>query len=78
MPSLGRKYTLAQVSGDSPKKDFFAKLVQEWDVIICTAQILYNALTKMDETQQADLSGQLRLPSHPCGGFTFRGKRSVN
>lgn len=57
-PYLGRDYTLTPVSGESEEKDFFGKVVQDSDVIICTAQILYNALTNDEESKHVELSGQ--------------------
>lgn len=57
-PHLRHDYALVPVSGESEEKDFFGKVVQDNDVIICTAQILYNALTNMEETKHVELSGQ--------------------
>lgn len=57
-PHLGDDYTLQPVSGDSEQKDFFGKVVKKSDVVICTAQILFNALTDTEETKQVELSGQ--------------------
>lgn len=45
------------VSGESEEKDFFGKVVQDSDVVICTAQILYNAMINMEETKHVELSG---------------------
>lgn len=58
MPHLGSKYDLVAVSGVSEEKDFFGKVVQDSDVVICTAQILYNALTNQEESKHVELSGQ--------------------
>lgn len=58
MPHLGHDYYLVAVSGESEEKDFFGRVVQEKDVVICTAQILYNALTNTDENKHVELSGQ--------------------
>lgn len=57
-PHLGHDYTLVPVSGESGGKDFFGKVVKDSDVVICTAQILYNALTDKEETRHIELSGQ--------------------
>lgn len=57
-PHLDLDYTVIQVSGDSDEKDFFGKVVQKSDVVICTAQILYNALTNTEDTKHVELSGQ--------------------
>lgn len=57
-PHLGLDYTVIPVSGDSDEKDFFGHVVQKSDVVICTAQILYNALTNTEEAKHVKLSGQ--------------------
>lgn len=57
-PYLGHGYTLVPVSGDSKEKDFFGPVLKDSDVVICTAQILYNAMTNMEETKHVELSGQ--------------------
>lgn len=57
-PNLGRDYRVVPVSGETEEKDFFGKVVQDSDVVICTAQILYNALTNAEEAKHVELSGQ--------------------
>lgn len=57
-PHLGRDYRVVPVSGETEQKDFFGKVVQDSDVVICTAQILYNALTNAEEAKHVELSGQ--------------------
>lgn len=47
------------VSGDSVEKDFFGRVVQDADVVICTAQILHNAMSTAEETKHVELSGEL-------------------
>lgn len=58
-PHLGRDYDLVSVSGDSEEKDFFGRVVQDADVVICTAQILHNAMIATEETKHVELSGEL-------------------
>ncbi|XP_040918134.1 probable ATP-dependent RNA helicase DHX58 [Toxotes jaculatrix] len=65
-PHLGRDYTLVPVSGESEEKDFFGKVVQDSDVVICTAQILYNALTNTEETKHVELSDITLLIIDEC------------
>lgn len=65
-PYLGRDYTLTPVSGESEEKDFFGKVVQDSDVIICTAQILYNALTNDEESKHVELSDITLLIIDEC------------
>ncbi|KAM9345676.1 ATP-dependent RNA helicase DHX58 [Symphorus nematophorus] len=65
-PHLGRDYKLAPVSGESEEKDFFGKVVEEKDVIICTAQILYNALTNKEEHKHVELSDITLLIIDEC------------
>lgn len=57
-PHLCHDYDLVPVSGESEEKDFFGKVVRDKDVIICTAQILYNALTNTEENKHVEFSGQ--------------------
>lgn len=57
-PFLGNQYKLVKVSGDSEEKDFFGKVLQSTHVIICTAQILYNAMINKEEAKHTELSGQ--------------------
>lgn len=65
-PHLGDEYTLQPVSGDSEQKDFFGKVVKKSDVVICTAQILFNALTNMEETKHVELSDITLLIIDEC------------
>lgn len=65
-PHLGRNYKLAPVSGETEEKDFFGIVVQTSDVVICTAQILYNALTNMDEAKHVELSDITLLIIDEC------------
>ncbi|XP_048416470.1 probable ATP-dependent RNA helicase DHX58 isoform X2 [Stegostoma tigrinum] len=55
-PALKHAYRVAPISGDSELKDHFALAVQNYDVIICTAQILQNALTSTEEEKHVDLT----------------------
>ncbi|XP_010738101.3 ATP-dependent RNA helicase DHX58 [Larimichthys crocea] len=66
MPHLGSKYDLVAVSGVSEEKDFFGKVVQDSDVVICTAQILYNALTNQEESKHVELSDITLLIIDEC------------
>ncbi|XP_068574914.1 ATP-dependent RNA helicase DHX58 [Cebidichthys violaceus] len=65
-PHLGRDYTLVAVSGESNEKDFFGPVVKKSDVVICTAQILYNALTNMEEAKHVELSDITLLIIDEC------------
>ncbi|XP_070703643.1 ATP-dependent RNA helicase DHX58 [Pempheris klunzingeri] len=65
-PHLGRDYTLVPVSGESEEKDFFGKVVKASDVVICTAQILFNALTNTEEHKHVELSDITLLIIDEC------------
>uniref|UniRef100_A0A8C4HYC8 RNA helicase n=1 Tax=Dicentrarchus labrax TaxID=13489 RepID=A0A8C4HYC8_DICLA len=65
-PYLDHDYTLMAVSGETGEKDFFGKVVQKSDVVICTAQILYNALTNMEDTKHVELSDITLLIIDEC------------
>ncbi|XP_060705022.1 probable ATP-dependent RNA helicase DHX58 isoform X2 [Hemiscyllium ocellatum] len=55
-PALKHAYKVAAISGDSELKEQFALAVRKYDVIICTAQILQNALTSTEEEKHVDLT----------------------
>lgn len=57
---LGHNYTLTPISGDSVEKDFFGKVVEDSHLVICTAQILYNAMISAEDLKHIDLSGQCK------------------
>lgn len=57
-PHLSRSYSVVPISGNSEERDFFGKLVKDSDVVICTAQILYNAMTNTEEDRHVELSGK--------------------
>ncbi|XP_017284942.1 probable ATP-dependent RNA helicase DHX58 [Kryptolebias marmoratus] len=65
-PFLGNQYKLVKVSGDTEEKDFFGKVIQIKDVIICTAQILYNAMINKEEAKHAELSDITLLIIDEC------------
>ncbi|XP_053195286.1 ATP-dependent RNA helicase DHX58-like [Scomber japonicus] len=65
-PHLGPEYKIEALSGDSGQKDFFGKLVEKSDVVICTAQILFNALTTMEENKHVELSDITLLIIDEC------------
>nr|XP_046270347.1 probable ATP-dependent RNA helicase DHX58 [Scatophagus argus]XP_046270348.1 probable ATP-dependent RNA helicase DHX58 [Scatophagus argus] len=65
-PNLGHDYTLVAVSGETEQKDFFGKVVQDSDVVICTAQILYNALINVEESKHVELSDITLLIIDEC------------
>lgn len=65
-PYLGQQYTLVSVSGENEEKDFFGKVVQRSDMVICTAQILYNAMTNMEDSKHVELSDITLLIIDEC------------
>uniref|UniRef100_A0A3B4FU93 RNA helicase n=1 Tax=Pundamilia nyererei TaxID=303518 RepID=A0A3B4FU93_9CICH len=65
-PHLGLRYAVRKVSGESDEKDFFGLVVQESDVVICTAQILYNALINKEEAKHVELSDITLLIIDEC------------
>lgn len=50
-------YRLVAISGDSEEKNFFGRVVRESDLVICTAQILQNALINSEEDKHVELTG---------------------
>uniref|UniRef100_A0A7N6AFQ0 RNA helicase n=1 Tax=Anabas testudineus TaxID=64144 RepID=A0A7N6AFQ0_ANATE len=65
-PHLGGGYIMVPVSGETEQKDFFGSVVQDSHVIICTAQILYNALINSEETRHVELSDITLLIIDEC------------
>ncbi|XP_030649474.1 ATP-dependent RNA helicase DHX58 [Chanos chanos] len=65
-PHLGRNYELVAISGDSSQKDFFAHVVKDCDLIICTAQILENALISNEEEKHVELTDFTLLIIDEC------------
>ncbi|CAN9505403.1 unnamed protein product [Ophioblennius macclurei] len=63
---LGRKYAVLPVSGDTDEKDFFGIATRDKEVVICTAQILHNAMTNQDEAKHAELSDITLLILDEC------------
>ena len=56
-PHLGHKYKLEAISGDCDQKDFFGNVLRDSDLVICTAQILENALINREKSKHVELSG---------------------
>ncbi|XP_068023138.1 ATP-dependent RNA helicase DHX58 isoform X1 [Melanerpes formicivorus] len=52
---LQKDFKVAAVSGESSHKTFFAEVVRQSDVVICTAQILLNALRSGQEDTHVEL-----------------------
>ncbi|XP_043910666.1 probable ATP-dependent RNA helicase DHX58 [Protopterus annectens] len=65
-PFLKDKFKVVAISGDSEEKMFFSHVVKENDVIICTAQILENALSNMEEEKHVELSDFSLLVFDEC------------
>nr|XP_033775077.1 probable ATP-dependent RNA helicase DHX58 isoform X2 [Geotrypetes seraphini] len=55
-PFLQDSFKVVAISGDTEEKSFFAQVVEENDVIICTAQILQNALYNPDKEKHVELT----------------------
>ncbi|KAM9843408.1 ATP-dependent RNA helicase DHX58 [Aulostomus maculatus] len=55
-PHLGSTFVVEPITGVSEKKDFLGNVLQDSGVIICTAELLYNALTSKEEAKHVDLS----------------------
>lgn len=68
---LQKDFRVTAISGDSSHKSFFAFVVKQSDVVICTAQILQNALVSGEEDTHVELTGGHGTPSaaHPTAGL---------
>ncbi|XP_061701961.1 probable ATP-dependent RNA helicase DHX58 [Syngnathoides biaculeatus] len=65
-PHLGRDYAVKVVSSDSEEKDFMRATLSGTDVLICTAQILLNALGSDEEAKRVELSDVTLLVVDEC------------
>ncbi|XP_071401512.1 ATP-dependent RNA helicase DHX58 [Centroberyx affinis] len=65
-PHLGHKYKLVPVSGECDEKDFFGNVVRDSDLVICTAQILENALINTERNKHVELSDITLLIIDEC------------
>ncbi|NXJ15676.1 DHX58 helicase, partial [Odontophorus gujanensis] len=59
---LSDAFKVTAVSGDSSHKCFFGQLAKGSDVVICTAQILQNALLSEEEEERVELTGGSGTP----------------
>ncbi|NXN23735.1 DHX58 helicase, partial [Nycticryphes semicollaris] len=63
---LQKDFRVRAISGDSSYKSFFACLMKESDVLICTAQILQNALASGDKDTHVELTDFSLLVIDEC------------
>ncbi|NXG78507.1 DHX58 helicase, partial [Baryphthengus martii] len=63
---LQKDFKVTAISGDSSHKSFFACVVKESDVVICTAQILQNALVSREEDMHVELTDFSLLVIDEC------------
>ncbi|NXK16004.1 DHX58 helicase, partial [Arenaria interpres] len=63
---LQKDFRVTAISGDTSQKSFFAIMVKESDVVICTAQILQNALASGDEDTRVELTDFSLLVIDEC------------
>ncbi|NXR29895.1 DHX58 helicase, partial [Cinclus mexicanus] len=54
-------FKVTSISGDTSHKTFFANLVKKNDIVICTAQILQNALVSTEEDMHVELTADFSL-----------------
>ncbi|NXS84075.1 DHX58 helicase, partial [Erpornis zantholeuca] len=64
--ALQDSFKVASISGDTSHKAFFASLVKGSDVVICTAQILQNALVSTEEDMHVELTDFSLLVIDEC------------
>ncbi|RMC01474.1 hypothetical protein DUI87_21913 [Hirundo rustica rustica] len=64
--ALQDAFKVASISGDTSHKAFFADLVKKSDVVICTAQILQNALVSAEEEARVELTDFSLLVIDEC------------
>ncbi|XP_009992497.1 PREDICTED: probable ATP-dependent RNA helicase DHX58, partial [Chaetura pelagica] len=64
--ALQKDFRVIAISGDSDRRFFFASLVKQSDVVICTAQILQNALSSREEETSLELTDFSLLVIDEC------------
>ncbi|NXY55200.1 DHX58 helicase, partial [Callaeas wilsoni] len=64
--ALQDTFKVTSITGDTSHKTFFASLVKKSDVIICTAQILQNALVSTEEDMHVELTDFSLLVIDEC------------
>ncbi|NXX80488.1 DHX58 helicase, partial [Urocolius indicus] len=64
--ALQDSFRVTAISGDSSHKSFFACVVKRSDVVICTAQILQNALLSAEEDTHVELTDFSLLVIDEC------------
>ncbi|NWR88500.1 DHX58 helicase, partial [Furnarius figulus] len=64
--ALQGTFKVTSISGDTSHKVFFASLVKKSDVVICTAQILQNALVSTEEDMHVELTDFSLLVIDEC------------
>ncbi|KAG8566026.1 hypothetical protein GDO81_013066 [Engystomops pustulosus] len=65
-PHLKDRFKITPISGDSGSKGFFANFVKDSDIIICTAQILHNALMSDSQEKHVELTDFTLLIIDEC------------
>ncbi|XP_039198268.1 probable ATP-dependent RNA helicase DHX58 isoform X1 [Crotalus tigris] len=63
---LQSQFQITSVCGDNIQKLFFSDMVKSHDLIICTAQILYNALNNQEEEMRVELTDFSLLVIDEC------------
>ncbi|XP_066489884.1 ATP-dependent RNA helicase DHX58 isoform X2 [Tiliqua scincoides] len=64
--ALQKHFNVTSISGDSSQKFFFSEVVRINDLIICTAQILHNALSSQEEEMHVELTDFSLLVIDEC------------
>lgn len=65
-PHLGSDFKLASISGVCDEKDFFGSFVKDCALVICTAQILENALSNTEDDKHVELTDFTLLVFDEC------------
>ncbi|XP_064895335.1 ATP-dependent RNA helicase DHX58 isoform X2 [Columba livia] len=63
---LQKDFRVTAISGDRSEKSFFASVVKQSDIVICTAQILQNALVSGEEDTHVELTDFSLLVIDEC------------
>ncbi|KAM4033267.1 ATP-dependent RNA helicase DHX58 isoform 1-T2 [Anomaloglossus baeobatrachus] len=65
-PHIKDKFKVIAISGDTDEKSFFANFVKKSDIVICTAQILHNAIRSDSEEKHVELTDFTLLIIDEC------------
>ncbi|XP_056404807.1 ATP-dependent RNA helicase DHX58-like isoform X2 [Hyla sarda] len=65
-PSLGARFKITPISGDSERSSYFAEFVKKSHIVICTAHVLYSAILSDSVDRHVEMSDFTLLIMDDC------------